>query len=793
MRMTRAALRAQEAVEETLFEPTETSTLEPRKLRKTRSRAQIHEDDEQEINEQAELSEDVAVRQVLRDITDESYPQADSYVEIPAAKGEGEVVVEVDEKQELRQSSRRAARAKSKGRSSQRTDKPAIVEPQVSAEPEAQVEKVEVDQHRRQELALETEPEFETEVENPVEELESRLYESQADSESRIVEEDPHVIEPAAKDPVQEVRESTIDLSAPKTPKFDPAVHVLAQEEQTATASEEDSFIASIRSRSPAKSIELAQSHTSESLNSTLQPLQTLRRTSSTSFEQSFEAMDSLEDTIESLTAGLPTLPAANMDSPDSPVKMEIRRLNAQRAATPNSSAARSPMSNAKLQAVLRDQEKNKENAPPRAARTPLSKARTPLKPQTPVFRETPLNATTPITKPSSPIRVRITPVVKRNSPSKATASARRISSTTSTTPKQPPPSSRKAPKSVRRSVAIAAPLNKSDAGLASSGLSQQRKSSPKKPLANTTNTKSEVLPKKPTMAATFQKAHGTSLSFSNSPAKPRPNMHKRRITSGGVLSTAKPGFIPAKSSKPPTSSTFKLPGEIIAEKLKVQKEAREEQMRQPKLSIAEQKAAKLKAEREAREERVRINQQKEAEAASFVLPGDAVAEKLRAERTAREEKMKEPKISLAEQKAAKLKAEREAREERVRLNQQKEAEFARVVLPGDAVAEKLRAQREARVASGSIPASVLAEQKAAKLKAEREAREERVRVNQLKAEEEAARKKSARPVLGNTLTISKARAQAAERGRQASKEWAERMLKRKTGEMKAEQSAIPC
>lgn len=155
-------------------------------------------------------------------------------------------------------------------------------------------------------------------------------------------------------------------------------------------------------------------------------------------------------------------------------------------------------------------------------------------------------------------------------------------------------------------------------------------------------------------------------MSFSASPAKSNPSTHQRRVTSGGVLSTSKPGFIPTKSSKPTTTSTFSLPGEAIAEKLKAKKEAREEQKKQPKVSIAEQKAAKLKADREAREERVRLNQIKAKE-----------------------------------------------------------------------------------------------------------------------AEEEKENRKPQRPVSMSALTISKARAEAAERGRQASKEWAEKMLKKKGAEVK--------
>ena len=64
------------------------------------------------------------------------------------------------------------------------------------------------------------------------------------------------------------------------------------------------------------------------------------------------------------------------------------------------------------------------------------------------------------------------------------------------------------------------------------------------------------------------------SLSFSNSPVKALPNTTAKRVPSA-VLSTSKPGFMPAKSSKPPTKPTFTLPGEAISAKVKAQREER--------------------------------------------------------------------------------------------------------------------------------------------------------------------------------------------------------------------------
>lgn len=65
-------------------------------------------------------------------------------------------------------------------------------------------------------------------------------------------------------------------------------------------------------------------------------------------------------------------------------------------------------------------------------------------------------------------------------------------------------------------------------------------------------------------------------LSFSHSPSNALPNTSQKRVPSNNTrLSTAKPAFVPAKSSKPPTKPTFTLPGEAISAKLKAQREER--------------------------------------------------------------------------------------------------------------------------------------------------------------------------------------------------------------------------
>ena len=67
-------------------------------------------------------------------------------------------------------------------------------------------------------------------------------------------------------------------------------------------------------------------------------------------------------------------------------------------------------------------------------------------------------------------------------------------------------------------------------------------------------------------------------MSLSASPAKAQPNTGQkiRKTSNTRSLSTSKPGFVPAKSTKATTTSSFSLPGEAIAAKLKAQREERQ-------------------------------------------------------------------------------------------------------------------------------------------------------------------------------------------------------------------------
>ena len=723
--MTRAALRAQAQVDE-YPELQEYSETEPQTRRKTCSNAVVHEDeagnsepetstDDQDTSPSPTHHEHSPVRLALRDITDENYPETTG-VEVQSQTEEqykldaGRLELQ-EEVHELRKSTRKP-RAKAKASTKKKQSETVVVEVE-------QIENAEAEEQIVQQVGQSTEQPTELLLEEPkqtFEEPQETLNCARPEAELEFIEEistHPGLVEE------EEELQVFPDIPESTTPKFDPAVHALDHQDTAGTVNE-DSFVNSITSRSPAKSIvEAATSQASNSPNNNNNSLRKgtpLRRASSTTFEQSFEAMDSLEDSIEQLTADLPVLPAEHMQSPDSPAKVDRRSLRPQSgAATPNASARRTPKSSNRRFTVLRSPDNDKENAPP-AARTPLTKAKTPMK------------SKTPTTKRLSPLKSR-TPVVAQSTPHETALSASARKTSPDTTNKQPAipaiasnPSQSAEPTKIYRKSVVNSNTTKPSTVLSRPSTTLSGPTGQKRPLANMTNTKAE--PKKPTTIAEkkVQTKHQSSMSmsFSSSPAKTEPNMHKRRITSGGVLSTSKPGFMIQKSSKPPTASNFQLPGEAIAEKLKAQKEARES---------------------------------KDAATAAKVL---------------------------AEQKAAKLRAERAAREERVRLNQlkaQEEPNTSTFQLPGAAIAEKLKAQKEARQAQdAAVSKTTLAEQKAAKLRAEREAREERVRLNQLRVEQGKREKEkvSAKPSnMSATLAVSKARAEAAERGRQASKEWA--------------------
>lgn len=286
----------------------------------------------------------------------------------------------------------------------------------------------------------------------------------------------------------------------------------------------------------------------------------------------------------------------------------------------------------------------------------------------------------------------------------------------------------------------------------------------------------------------------------------------------------------PPKASKPPTRPTFQLPGEAIAAKLKAQKE---ERLKREAEREAEGVPAKPRTSIVSRAPSVRSS--KPPTKSTFQLPGEAVAARLKAQR---EERLKREAEGLVERPtsatfkpppppkstkpptkpnfqlpgeavAAKLKAQREERLKREQeaaeaaKNDKKPAFKARVVPTHKAPATvrqtaaskareslmngtslkkddngsstKSTSKSARRVSSAPSNASMASKRSSTiqtKAPAADKGREvfNRDKKSADQAEKERKEKEEA---------AKKARAEAAERGRQASREWAERQRKK--------------
>ena len=87
-----------------------------------------------------------------------------------------------------------------------------------------------------------------------------------------------------------------------------------------------------------------------------------------------------------------------------------------------------------------------------------------------------------------------------------------------------------------------------------------------------------KVAPSMTTRSASNARSSAAKMSPSKRAARgirPVPTSNVKTTAKPRVSSITKPPFIPIKSSKPPTRSTFTLPGDAIAQKLKAQREER--------------------------------------------------------------------------------------------------------------------------------------------------------------------------------------------------------------------------
>jgi hypothetical protein len=102
----------------------------------------------------------------------------------------------------------------------------------------------------------------------------------------------------------------------------------------------------------------------------------------------------------------------------------------------------------------------------------------------------------------------------------------------------------------------------------------------------------------RPSILTTIESRSSTQPTASTVTAKqspPVPTATAPKRTTGRKLSTAKPGFTPAKSSKAPTKSNFTLPGDAISAKMKAQREERLKKEEEAKAEAAKKREFKAR------------------------------------------------------------------------------------------------------------------------------------------------------------------------------------------------------
>ncbi|OCT46176.1 hypothetical protein CLCR_01136 [Cladophialophora carrionii] len=242
------------------------------------------------------------------------------------------------------------------------------------------------------------------------------------------------------------------------------------------------------------------------------------------------------------------------------------------------------------------------------------------------------------------------------------------------------------------------------------------------------------------------------SLSFSTSPAKSLPNTTKKRVPSEN-LSTSKPPFVPTKSSKPPTKPTFQLPGEAISAKLKAH---REERLKREEEAEKEKKVFKARPVPAKVARPSVVPRENKASQARMSIYANGINKENVAPKPATVSQPKPRPVSLdAKPKAADTTATKaNSSVRRTTTTPSAAAQKPRVSSLILTTGQKSAITKDDVVHQKAKGKEVFGRTKAELERAEKERREK----------EEATRK---------------ARAAAAERGRQASREWAEKQKKK--------------
>jgi hypothetical protein len=428
--------------------------------------------------------------------------------------------------------------------------------------------------------------------------------------------------------PSRAAREATKQLS-PKTPKFDPEVHIANGELKGQGLEKDDSFVENIDSRSPAKkAFTASEGQLKEDQEDSFVGQISSRSPAkvTTRIEDSVAAIDALEDALEEIGQALPTV-----QDNESPVKTK-----------------KSPPSSSRTQ---------------EASKGPSSAG---------------------IGKP-----------VQANTKTSRQNIASRNPSTT-----------RKASVAAIQAAAVATRATKSITSRAVSAV--ERKSTQKGGLPETAK---PALPK--TKATSLSKAH----------------------------------FQPTKSTKPPTTSTFELPGEAISRKLKAQREERQKREEEEA-----QKRKEFKA-RPVRVSAVPIVKPTAASNARISLVQETAPDHIPVpSRTSSIGPMSKRLSQLALPKRTPSSAANSSAIRASSLNNTKR--ISSMIVPAAGTGAKNVVTKEEAIQQKQRAKEIFGRDKAEKEEREREKREK----------EDAAKK---------------ARAQAAERGRQASREWAEKQKAR--------------
>lgn len=292
-----------------------------------------------------------------------------------------------------------------------------------------------------------------------------------------------------------------------KTPRFDPVVHKTPDADIKPVHEGEDSFVATIETRTPAKITQKdcfedeAKDNTTVTTMDVKQddsfaenivlrsPIKFTTTLPTLRIEDSVDAIDALEEEIEKIGESIPTI----VDEPQSPVKNPRPRTTTTRSATTEAKAPKAPTTKKPATAPTKVTKQTAAKKPTADTARKVSTKPSPLK----VPNTTPRRIMTPRTTSTKPASAKPTPITTtKPSLRSAAPPAPKPSKSTSTQPPTSPPSTSTMP---------APPLTK----------------------------------------------------------RPR------------VSSLANPPFIPKPSAKPPTRSTFTLPGEAISQKLKAAREER--------------------------------------------------------------------------------------------------------------------------------------------------------------------------------------------------------------------------